>query len=130
MSCQQQLRDTDVLCSSLTYEQGAPAVLEGELVSPYVRVYQPQFEEFQISRVAVPQHEQVTLPEVATPRILLVDRGGGTAQAAGMHTSGSVAEAALARGGVFFVPASVSVQVVAGQQGVTLWEASCNTKYL
>lgn len=105
-------------------------MLEGEPAGAYVRVYQPQFEEFQISRVALPGGEQVMLPAVATPRILLVDGGAGTAEARGMANSGTVPQAALARGGVFFVPAGVSVELVGGEEGVTLWEASCNTLFL
>jgi len=42
------LRDTDVLCSSLTYNQGLPKVLEGEVVSEAVRRYAPPFDEFEV----------------------------------------------------------------------------------
>ena len=40
-------RDTEVLCESLTYEQGLPVILEGESIQEYTTVYSPPFEEFE-----------------------------------------------------------------------------------
>jgi hypothetical protein len=51
-----------VLCASLTYEQGPPAVLRGEEVQEYTRRYAPPFDEFEVQRVEVPAGASTLLP--------------------------------------------------------------------
>jgi mannose-6-phosphate isomerase class I len=43
----------DELMRTLSFESGAPAVLEGEPVSPTKRVYRAPVEEFELSRIKV-----------------------------------------------------------------------------
>ena len=55
-------RDTEVLCSSLTYVQSPPHVLEGEEVQQYTSVYSPPFDEFEVYRVSLPAGASTLLP--------------------------------------------------------------------
>ena len=63
-------RDTAVLCESLTYERGPPAVLNGNAVPgrPWTTVYSPPFDEFEVLHVSIPEKArfqgiQTYLPE-------------------------------------------------------------------
>jgi mannose-6-phosphate isomerase len=51
-----------VLCASLTYEQGPPAVLRGEEVQEFTRRYAPPFDEFEVQRVELPAGASTLLP--------------------------------------------------------------------
>ncbi len=62
--------DTAVLCDSLTYERGPPAVLNGNAVPgrPWTTVYSPPFDEFEVLHVSIPEKArfqgiQTYLPE-------------------------------------------------------------------
>ena len=55
-------RDTEVLCASLTYEQGLPEVLAGEEVQQFTARYAPPFDEFEVQRVDLPAGESTLLP--------------------------------------------------------------------
>lgn len=63
-------RDTAVLCESLTYERGPPAILNGNAVPgrPWTTVYSPPFDEFEVEHVSIPEKArfqgiQTYLPE-------------------------------------------------------------------
>ena len=63
-------RDTAVLCESLTYERGPPAILNGNAVPgrPWTTVYSPPFDEFEVLHVSIPEKArfqgiQTYLPE-------------------------------------------------------------------
>lgn len=56
------LRDTEVLCSSLTYSQGLPQVLEGDSIDTYVKSYSPPFDEFEVQAINVPKSTSAKLP--------------------------------------------------------------------
>lgn len=56
------LRDTEVLCSSLTYTQGLPQVLEGDSIDTYVKSYSPPFDEFEVQAINVPKGTSAKLP--------------------------------------------------------------------
>ena len=63
-------RDTAVLCESLTYERGPPAILNGNAVPgrPWTTVYSPPFDEFEVEHVLIPEKArfegiQTYLPE-------------------------------------------------------------------
>ncbi len=60
--CARARRDTEVLCASLTYEQGPPAVLRGEEVQEFTRRYAPPFDEFEVQRVELPAGASTLLP--------------------------------------------------------------------
>ncbi|GJP50627.1 hypothetical protein CLOM_g9770 [Closterium sp. NIES-68] len=110
-------RDTDTLCSMLTYKQGCPQLLNGTPITPHVSVYTPPFDEFEVEKISVPLGQTAALPEISGPSILLVFRGSGAisvAPANGMNkVHGSAAAVAAAPsyvqgvhvGDVFFVPA-------------------------
>ena len=72
-------RDTEVLCASLTYEQGLPEVLTGEEVQQFTARYAPPFEEFEVQRVDLPAGESTLLPANPVrrqgPRAACLDSG-------------------------------------------------------
>eukprot|EP00475_Leptophrys_vorax_P000179 TRINITY_DN10104_c0_g1_i1.p1 TRINITY_DN10104_c0_g1~~TRINITY_DN10104_c0_g1_i1.p1 ORF type:complete len:476 (-),score=11.24 TRINITY_DN10104_c0_g1_i1:1194-2621(-) len=110
-------RDTDTLCAMLTYHQGPPQVLSGTPVAPYVSLYTPPFDEFEVERVAVPVGHTAALPELSGPSLLLVFRGRGAISVAPangqdkLHGSAAAVAAApsfvqgVTVGDIFFVPA-------------------------
>ena len=51
-----------MLCNSLTYDQGPPEVLHGTPTGQYTRVYRPPFEEFEVSRLELPQAADTIVP--------------------------------------------------------------------
>lgn len=133
------LCDTDVLCSSLSYSQGLPQVLDGERVSDSVRRYVPPFDEFEVRRVEIPAGATAALGSDPGPQMLFVQRGSGTArarsssnlpQAAGLQESPQVA-----RGHIYLVPADTSIVLEADagndtavQGGLLLWACAVNSR--
>ena len=69
-------RDTDVLCSSLSYRQGPPEVLHGEPLGSSAAVYRPPFDEFEVLRVEVAPGSADILPvsQASTGITLLLQR--------------------------------------------------------
>lgn len=126
-------KDTQVLCSSLTYEQGLPEVLDGGVeVAPGVRVYQPPFEEFEILAMQVPAAVSRTLPPSSGPRLLLVQQGSGYASAAGgCSVPELVSELQLSRGSILFIPAGATVSIdAAADAPLVMWAAAVNSTFL
>lgn len=125
------MRDTEVLCSSLTYEQGPPKVLEGEQADKHSRTYRPPFEEFEVQRLAMGAEDVAQLPAAQTPRLLLVQHGSGRAEASGAVVNASLADSTpLARGDVFFVPAGTQFTLRTDAEPLRIWGASCNQRFL
>lgn len=121
-----------MLCESLTYNTGAPAVLRGERIHDHVKVYRPPFDEFEIQRIEVPAAETVTVPTNQGPLLLLVDAGAGAAQAAesvSMKGDGLQQQLELHRGSIIFVPAATELTFTASGAGpLKIWAAACNAK--
>lgn len=132
------LRDTDVLCSSLTYSQGLPEVLDGEAASDTVRRYVPPFDEFEVRRVDIPAGTGTTLPSDPGPQVLFVQTGCGSARA---YSSSTAPEAAglrtspqISRGHIYLVPANTVIELSAAggdsgseaQGGLLLWICAVN----
>ena len=115
------LRDTDVLCASLTYSQGAPAVMTGEVdAARHLTLYRPPFEEFEVWRWAPGKGAAVALPAAQGPMLLLVQRGAGTLQA-----GSDAPKRALERGQVYFVAAGTPLALTA-EEDVVAWFAAPN----
>jgi hypothetical protein len=51
-----------VLCSSLTYVQALPHVLEGEQIQQYTSVYSPPFDEFEVYKIHLPAEASTLVP--------------------------------------------------------------------
>ncbi len=114
------LRDTGVLCASLTYSQGPPDVMRavGSGASGGVEGltrYCPPFREFEVWRYAGAGGSTVQLPAAPGPMLLLVQGGKGRVNGAG-----------VGRGSVFFVAANTTLEVVA-DEGVTAFFAAANS---
>lgn len=125
------LRDTDVLCQSLTYHQGAPKMLHGETVQEYTQLYSPPFEEFEVYKISLPAGADTIVPANQGPTVVLVMKGRGLIEATpSMFDKKLLREVQTGKGDVFFVPAqTVLSQVSAGAtQGLELWIAACNSK--
>ncbi|GMH38245.1 hypothetical protein BSKO_06129 [Bryopsis sp. KO-2023] len=123
------LRDTEVLCSSLTYDQGIPQILEGDVVNEHVKSYRPPFDEFEVQSISVPGGTSATLPVNQGPIILLVQKGTGQAKAtAPMSDTALETDTKLSRGNVFFVPAGTSLEVSTDDAPLLMWAACVNQK--
>jgi mannose-6-phosphate isomerase len=119
------VRDTEVLCSSLTYSQGAPEVLEGDKVLPHLRCYRPPFREFEIACFSPPGGTTTTLPACHGPLIMLVQRGKASLQASWQQQSGRACSRPMQRGDVWFVGAGTSLEFVV-EEDMVVWFAACN----
>ena len=60
-----------VLCESLTYNQGLPHTLRGQQISDCIHKYQPPFHEFQVLKVSVEKPGVVSIPQQKSPMMLL-----------------------------------------------------------
>ncbi|BBN02513.1 mannose-6-phosphate isomerase [Marchantia polymorpha subsp. ruderalis] len=92
-------RDTETLCSMLTYEQGLPDILNGSIVSPYTRRYSPPFDEFEVDRLDIPEGDSLEFAAIPGPSIFLVFDGRGSIT----FLEGDASP--LQRGDIFFLPA-------------------------
>mmetsp|Transcript_16132 Transcript_16132/g.34912 ORF Transcript_16132/g.34912 Transcript_16132/m.34912 type:complete len:460 (-) Transcript_16132:866-2245(-) len=124
-------KHTQVLCESLTYEQGLPEVLEGSPSEVQgAVVYRPPFEEFEIRKATVPAGSSLQLPVSPGPMILLVQHGAGSVQAeAGVSGTGLQREVQVGRGSIAFVPAATQLLVSAQGEDLTLWAAAVNSTF-
>lgn len=125
------LRDTAVLCQSLTYHQGPPEMLRGEAVQEYTQLYSPPFEEFEVYKVSLPAGADTIIPANKGPTVVLVMQGSGFVEATSTIRDKKLErEVRTSKGDVFFVPAQTALlQVSAGAtQGLELWIAACNSK--
>jgi mannose-6-phosphate isomerase len=140
-------RDVGTLCSSLTYQTGAPEVLSGERAHDHAVVYRPPFDEFEVGKVDVPAGESgVAVPANAGPLLLLVTAGRGGVRAEGGSVPSASeggqlqAEVELRRGSVVFVPAGARLTFSAaagggggeegegGGGGLEVWTAAVNAR--
>lgn len=128
------LRDTDTLCSSLTYTQGPPNVIPaqgGGITAQYLSVYRPPFKEFEVWKFAAPAGTAVAmLPQAKGPMIVLVQQGEGEMETTGVNggkggEQGQKRKHHVHRGQVYFVPAGTWSGVVAETE-MLIWMAAPN----
>lgn len=124
------LRDTTILCESLTYNQGPPAMLHGDLVQEYTTVYSPPFDEFEVYKVSLPESADTIIPANQGPTIVLVMRGRGNVTAtSALKASALEEQTRVSKGDIFFVPSRTALDVAAGSaQDLEIWIAACNSK--
>ena len=116
------LRDTDALCDSLTYSQGRPDVLPGEVDKErFLAVYRPPFKEFEVWRFEPPAGATVELPKTKGPLLLLMQQGSGLLKFGG--EGGASRE--VSRGQVLFVAAGTSLKMTVSSD-IVAWIAAPN----
>ena len=116
------LRDTDVLCSMLTYKTGMPEILDGKQVTEHMKAYTPPFDEFQINVLDLSSGQSAKVDQVNGPLLVLVYEGSGTINE----------EFQISKGDVFFIPDGQVLDVKANQttkdKGCVLYIASANAR--
>lgn len=124
------LRDTTILCESLTYNQGPPVKLHGDVIQEYTTVYSPPFDEFEVYRVLLPQSVDTIIPANKGPTLVLVMTGRGEVTATSAMKDLLLEEqTSIGKGDIFFVPSHTALDVSAvSSQGLELWIAACNSK--
>ena len=124
------LRDTTVLCESLTYNQGPPVMLQGDNVQEYTTAYSPPFDEFEVYRVSLPQAADTIVPANQGPTVVLVMKGRGYVTAHSSMQDGALEQqTSISKGDIFFVPSNTALDLSAdSSQDVELWIAACNSK--
>ena len=124
------LRDTAVLCESLTYNQGPPVMLHGDTVQEYTTLYSPPFDEFEVYKVSLPESADTIVPANKGPTLMLVMRGRGNVTAtSALKDSALEKETGISKGDIFFIPGGTALDVAAGpSQDVELWIAACNSR--
>lgn len=100
-------RDTQTLCSMLTYKQGRPQVLTGTPVSAHTTRYTPPFAEFEVDHISVPVGASTEFQNLG-PSIFLVFEGIGA-----IAQSGTDVVTGVTKGDVFFVPAAQTIKIAA-----------------
>ena len=124
------LRDTEVLCESLTYNQGPPVKLHGDTVQEYTTLYCPPFDEFEVYKISLPESADTIVPANKGPTMMLVMRGHGDVLATSvLKDSALEQQTGISKGDIFFIPSGTALDVAAGpSQDVELWIAACNSK--
>jgi len=116
------LRDTDVLCASLTYKQEPPTIMLGEVDAVrHLTVYRPPFEEFEVWKFAAQSRTNVSLPPAEGPMLLLVLRGKAVVR----YTESGGPERTIHRGQVFFVGAGTALNIFV-EEDMVAWSAAAN----
>ncbi|KAJ7549795.1 hypothetical protein O6H91_07G069700 [Diphasiastrum complanatum] len=100
-------RDTETLCSMLTYKQGLPEILTGTPVNSFTKRYSPPFDEFEVDHIVVPSGDKVSFAAISGPSIYLVCEGVGTLTPQRSTIFG------LKVGDIFFIPAGKDIEVSA-----------------
>lgn len=114
------LRDTEVLCSSLTYNQHGPKVVTGmEFPNNFLTVYRPPFEEFEVWRFSPPNDSKFSFPRPQGPLVILILTGTGI-----LHGHGGLGKE-LSRGKAYFVP-SQSMFSITAAKNLVAWIAAAN----
>ena len=114
------LRDGEVLCSSLTYNQQGPKFISGmENPSSFLTVYRPPFDEFEVWRFSPPNDTKMKFPQARGPLIMLILRGSGV-----LHGPGDM-EKKISHGKAYFVPSRSSFSISAAIDFVA-WFAAAN----
>ena len=127
-------RDTEVLCSSLTYSTGAPPVLSGEPLQEFVTRFDPTFAEFEVAKVEVPSGRDTLLPPGGGAAVLLVTGDGGaeiTATAEPLSSPLLKKSHSAKKGDVLFIPAGTPLSLVVEEKNANGkpfvgWLASVN----
>ncbi|KAM7279932.1 hypothetical protein ACFE04_007066 [Oxalis oulophora] len=117
-------RDVQTLCSMLTYKQGSPEILRGFTLNgnPYIRRYQPPFDEFEVDRCILPQGASTVFPAIPSPSIYIVTVGEGV-----MYT-GSSSKEIVTEGDVLFTAANIEI-VVAAVSELQMYRAGVNSRF-
>jgi len=106
-------KDVNALCSSLTYRQGECPVMGGQEVEPGLRLYRPEFEEFEVWRMnLVEEQGSLSLPGTKGPVVAFCLSGQGTVNDLKVH-----------KGTILFIPKGTPVTV---SGDVVMWAASEN----
>mmetsp|Transcript_2518 Transcript_2518/g.2971 ORF Transcript_2518/g.2971 Transcript_2518/m.2971 type:complete len:458 (+) Transcript_2518:21-1394(+) len=103
--CTPKLRDTDTLCSMLTYDCGVPDVLSGRALDAVTVLYQPPpgFPEFRVTRSVVAPGTSYSLAGTPdSPALALVYEGQG-------HAETGDGRLPLRQGSVLFLPTAKRV---------------------
>uniref|UniRef100_A0A6M2EGN3 mannose-6-phosphate isomerase n=1 Tax=Populus davidiana TaxID=266767 RepID=A0A6M2EGN3_9ROSI len=115
------LRDTQTLCSMLTYKQGFPEILKGFPLSPYITRYLPPFDEFEVDRCILPRGASTVFPAIPGPSIFLVMVGEGA------MCAGSSKDVVM-EGDVLFAPANSEISVSTASE-LHLYRAGVNSRF-
>ncbi|WOH07639.1 hypothetical protein DCAR_0727072 [Daucus carota subsp. sativus] len=113
-------RDTEILCSMLTYKQGSPEILPGVNINSSIKRYTPPLDEFEIDHCVLKDENSVVFPAVPSPSIFLVTAGNGTMK--------SEAEEIVSEGDVLFAPANTRISVTAASE-LHLYRAGVNSRF-
>lgn len=118
-------KDCEVLCSSLTYKQGKPLVMAGEVPKEGMTLYRPDFKEFEVWSIAADAGKRLNLPGCAGPMIMLMREGSASLLHPESIESGVPSEMQTARGNVLFVPANVPMDIHFAEKS-SVWVAAVN----
>ncbi|XP_024518728.1 mannose-6-phosphate isomerase 1 [Selaginella moellendorffii] len=106
-------RDTQTLCSMLSYNQGPPQILDGCYVNPFTRRYSPPSDEFEVDHICVPVGGTAKISSPCGPSIFLVYRGMGVLSRVGKEDEANSIIAGLVRGNIFMLVAGTELEVSA-----------------
>jgi mannose-6-phosphate isomerase len=113
-------KDVDTLCSMLTYQLSAPAVMEGNPVDAHTTLYPSPVPEFVIWRTRCEAGEAVTLGPCPSPAIVVVLEGHGT-----MSDSKGGSAVEYKKGSIILFQENAEVKLAAGAK-THLFRATSN----
>lgn len=100
-------KDVDNLIQMLTYNDGPPAIMDGEAFDNYGTLYQPPVEEFQLTKYTIPADRKHELaPAKGIGLIFCLDGFGWISL-----SSKSTQRMTLSAGNLYYIPDSASVTI-------------------
>jgi mannose-6-phosphate isomerase len=109
--------DVPELLRVLTFESGAPQVLDGEAVNQAERVYRTPAEEFELSRIDIKRGHEYAGHAAQGPDSILLLEGSATLTAGGRSLE-------LKRGSIVFAPFAVRYHLETHAEPAALFKAS------
>eukprot|EP00188_Purpureofilum_apyrenoidigerum_P001965 Plantae.Rhodophyta-Purpureofilum_apyrenoidigerum.ctg21426.p1 GENE.Plantae.Rhodophyta-Purpureofilum_apyrenoidigerum.ctg21426~~Plantae.Rhodophyta-Purpureofilum_apyrenoidigerum.ctg21426.p1 ORF type:complete len:448 (-),score=97.89 Plantae.Rhodophyta-Purpureofilum_apyrenoidigerum.ctg21426:440-1783(-) len=117
-------KDVDVLVDMLTYKDGAPEVMMGQMLKDYVRVYRPPCNDFQLERIELPVGKFVRLDASKGPAMLLTISGEGTVSLGSKESGSSMA---LFVGSIYFCHPNDKLRIAnTGNSTLLVFRSSIN----
>jgi len=113
-------RDTDTLCTMLTYNSGRPDILQGTKLDEHSRLYQVDtplvIKEFSLTRTQLNKSQTYKLKHVNTPSLLLLYEGSVI-----LSHDQSTEVLSINKGATILIPQKMDLNIQTGEAGAILF---------
>jgi len=116
-------RDTDTLCTMLTYNSGYPYIRSGKKLDDNSRLYEVNnpltINEFSLTRTQLNKSQNYVLKHVNTPSLLLLYEGSAVLSPVVSEKSSETLS--VSKGATLLIPAKVDLKMQGGEDGAILF---------